>query len=152
MCLMQRSFRPCQKKMYLPDPPHNFEHFLFCFKVVVLYKYFLNFNKGQVLLTLNSSCISSIYKQIILCIFRDCQSHQFKGIKNNLQFANAIKKSFANQTMTLAKTMDEERENLTYHCTSCNVSQAGEKGEYICSHCGGEMNLEGRGNQFSVFL
>ena len=75
----------------------------------------------------------------------------FSGITSNLQFANAIKKSFANQTMTLTKTVNEEKEQLTYLCNSCNVSKVGERGEYVCCHCGGSMKEEG-GGEFAIYM
>ena len=46
--------------------------------------------------------------------------------------------------MTLTKTVHEDMDQvaLIYTCTSCNMSQVGEKGENICCHCGGSMKVE----------
>ena len=63
----------------------------------------------------------------------------FSGIKNNSNFANAIQKSFANQTVTLARTVDKEKEQFTFQCISCSVVMVEERGGYNCPHCGGVM-------------
>ena len=46
--------------------------------------------------------------------------------------------------MTLTKTVHEDMDQvaLIYTCTSCNMSQVGEKGENTCCHCGGSMKVE----------
>ena len=63
----------------------------------------------------------------------------FAGIKNNEDFSNAIQKSFANQKVTLARTVDKEKEQLTLQCISCSMVIVEEKEEYNCPHCGGVM-------------
>ena len=84
---------------------------------------------------------------------RDYLSSRFYGIRNNSQYANAIQESFQNQTMTLAKSIDGEREQLIYHCTTCTMSQVGERGDYlICSYCGGRMNIEEKMDIFQLFV
>ena len=45
----------------------------------------------------------------IIDFFRN-EEFKFSGITNVPNFAKSIQKSFANQTVTLAKTMDEEAE------------------------------------------
>jgi len=66
----------------------------------------------------------------------------FAGIRKNSTFAKLIQKSFAQQTVTLARTVDdEELEQFMYQCSYCNMVQLEVKGEWDCSHCGGSMAL-----------
>ena len=69
-------------------------------------------------------------------------SRNFSAIKRNPAFANAIQKSFANQTVTLARTVEEDAEQFTFQCISCSVVMVEEMGEYSCPHCGGTMEEE----------
>ena len=49
---------------------------------------------------------------------------EFAGIRKNSTFAKIITKSFANQTVTLARTMEEEDiELIMYKCSYCNMVQ-----------------------------
>ena len=50
--------------------------------------------------------------------------------------------SFANQTVTLAKTMEEDTEHFRFQCITCSVEMVEERGEYNCPHCGGIMEEE----------
>ena len=64
---------------------------------------------------------------------------EFSGIKNAPKFANTIQKSLVNQTVTIAKTVEEGVEQFTFQCISCSVVMDEEMGEYNCPHCGGTM-------------
>ena len=93
-------------------------------------------------MSLNSNITNKkikIIAQNMITNFFFSQPEAFAGIKSNTKFASAIQKSFANQTLTLAKTVEEDVEPVTYFCTSCNMSQVGEMGNNICSHCGGSI-------------
>ena len=69
-------------------------------------------------------------------------SMNFSAIKRNPAFANAIQKSFANQTVTLARTVEEDADQFTFQCISCSVVIVEEVGEYNCPHCEGMMEEE----------
>ena len=58
---------------------------------------------------------------------------------SNPQFSKAIQKSFANQTITLAKTVENDSKVLTFECIYCNMAMVEVQGEYDCPHCGGMM-------------
>ena len=43
----------------------------------------------------------------------------------------------------LTKTVEDEKEQLTFLCISCNLSQVGERGEECtCNHCGGGLKIQ----------
>ena len=65
---------------------------------------------------------------------------EFAGIRKNSSFARLIEKSFTNQTMTLAKTV-EEAETFMFQCVYCRVVMVEVKGDWDCSHCGGSMRM-----------
>jgi len=70
----------------------------------------------------------------------EMERSEFTGIRKNSTFAKLIEKSFANQTVTLAKTMeDEELEQVLYQCSYCNMVQLEVRGEWDCCHCGASM-------------
>ena len=62
----------------------------------------------------------------------------------NPEFMAAIGKSFANQQQTLSKMVEpqEEDEELSFECSSCNFLQTEENMSYsdnTCPHCGSTM-------------
>ena len=69
----------------------------------------------------------------------------FTGLSQNPEFMAAIGKSFANQTLTLSKMVeDDEREDyeLIFECSSCHFVQSEENMSYsdnTCPHCGSTM-------------
>ena len=67
---------------------------------------------------------------------------EFSGIMNNSAFAKAIQKSFANQTLTVAKTVQDDSKLLTFKCIYCRAVIVDNLGEYDCTHCGGGMMEE----------
>ena len=50
--------------------------------------------------------------------------------------------SFANQTVTLARTVEEDTEQFRFQCIACSVVMVEERGEYNCPHCGVIMKEE----------
>ena len=69
----------------------------------------------------------------------------FSGLSQNPEFMAAIGKSFANQTLTLSKMVeDDERDEyeLVFECSSCHFAQSEENMSYsdnTCPHCGSTM-------------
>ena len=69
----------------------------------------------------------------------------FSGLSQNPEFMAAIGKSFANQTLTLSKMVeDDERDeyDLVFECSSCHFAQSEENMSYsdnTCPHCGSTM-------------
>ena len=66
---------------------------------------------------------------------------EFAGIRKNSSFAHLIKKSFANQTVTLARTVEEEEEQMVYQCGYCDMIMIEVRGDWDCTHCGAHMNI-----------
>ena len=63
----------------------------------------------------------------------------FSGILTNQEFSKTIQKSFANQGITLARTVESNKKILTFQCTFCQTDMQEIMGEYDCSHCGALM-------------
>ena len=66
----------------------------------------------------------------------------FSGILNNSEFAKEIQKSFANQTLTVARTVEDDSKLFTFKCMYCRAVVVDMLGEYDCPHCGGGMMEE----------
>ena len=71
---------------------------------------------------------------------------EFAGIRKNSTFAQLIQKSFANQTVTLARTVEEDEEQMVYRCSYCDMVMIEVKGDWDCSHCGANMTFAKEGN------
>jgi len=68
----------------------------------------------------------------------------FSAIAQNPEFMAAIGKSFANQTATLSRMVEEEKDDveLVFECSSCHFVMTEENISYsdnTCPHCGSTM-------------
>ena len=69
----------------------------------------------------------------------------FAAIAQNPEFMAAIGKSFASQTATLSKMVEEEEREefeMIFECSSCQFVQSEESMSYsdnTCPHCGSTM-------------